>query len=540
MHSFPFGRTTIAILFAASVLSANLASADEISWFTKLDSATQVAAQGNKLVLLHFTSEASRDGRTVDTYVYTHPAVQREFNQNVVGVRIDAPSQKSLVQEYGVPSLPYDVVITPAGRVVMRRKSPTNASSYQKMLTDLSGIINSLGEGSDPSLKQSLAEIEEAMNANPRLIAQTASFTPELPTHDAPLPSVNSRELARRVNSPTTQTQKPGSVVKNPFVKEPPVAVAADQPPQERRITNSFHATQLTQNSFGAQLQPDRSFQRSTEGDLLTLEPEDQVESLVPQRQIPNHDLQPLKTSDVAAKLVRQQAEEKLQQFKPEPKLVMSDKFYGKHTAVQSAGLGNYQAKINLPKPKMIPSQVVAIPNNAADNQPMVMRHQVPAQMASTGNRNIHHRSTDTPIEKGLAEAAKVPAKSEFALRGKCPVSLLSEGRWVDGDENFGCIHRNRIYLFANKACLTQFQSDPDAYSPILAGYDPVIYKETGNLVDGKEEYGVFMGKTPNQRIVLFDSMETRTKFQANPRIYLETVRQAMSKSGGASSDIVR
>ena len=74
-----------------------------------------------------------------------------------------------------------------------------------------------------------------------------------------------------------------------------------------------------------------------------------------------------------------------------------------------------------------------------------------------------------------------------------------------------------------------------DAFSPILAGYDPVVFEETGRLVDGSEEYGVFMGKAPQQRIVLFASPETRARFQLEPRKYLQTVRQAMDKSSSAT-----
>jgi hypothetical protein len=59
-------------------------------------------------------------------------------------------------------------------------------------------------------------------------------------------------------------------------------------------------------------------------------------------------------------------------------------------------------------------------------------------------------------------------------------------------------------------------------------------------LTDGEEEYGVFMGKADHQRVVLFSTPETRAKFQKEPRKYLDTVRQAMKSSGGASSELVR
>ena len=79
------------------------------------------------------------------------------------------------------------------------------------------------------------------------------------------------------------------------------------------------------------------------------------------------------------------------------------------------------------------------------------------------------------------------------------------------------------------------FQADPDANSPILAGYDPVIYQEAGRLVDGLAKHCVFMGKVPMQRIVLFANAQNRARFQSEPKKYLESVRQAMLKTGASS-----
>jgi len=61
----------------------------------------------------------------------------------------------------------------------------------------------------------------------------------------------------------------------------------------------------------------------------------------------------------------------------------------------------------------------------------------------------------------------------------------------------------------------------------MLAGFDPVVYHEQGELVEGLVENGIFMGRTPEQKVVLFKDAATRSKFQASPKDYLETIRQA-------------
>ena len=252
-----------------------------------------------------------------------------------------------------------------------------------------------------------------------------------------------------------------------------------------------------------------------------------------------NPDLKRLDQSDVAARLVREQAQQKRASFKSDPKLVTEDRFYGSHSARQSGSevAGSYQAKINLPQE----SQKVAgfvppkPPSFGSDTAASVMNRDVeplgPKVSLASTSVSVLQDSAGGPIQDGLDKASATPAQPNYALHGKCPVALLTDSKWVDGDESIGCVHRNRIYIFSDQESLQTFQSDPDAYSPILAGYDPVIFEETGRLVDGLEEFGVFMGKTPKQRIVLFASPDTRARFQLEPRKYLQTVRQAMDKS---------
>lgn len=122
------------------------------------------------------------------------------------------------------------------------------------------------------------------------------------------------------------------------------------------------------------------------------------------------------------------------------------------------------------------------------------------------------------------------PAPTKFALNGNCPVSLLTISKWVPGDERFGCTHRGKTYLFASREHMDTFLESPDQYSPVLAGFDPVAFSEKGELNDGKESLGVFMSKGGQQKIVLFESVENRNKFQQDPKRYLEAVRVATEK----------
>ena len=144
---------------------------------------------------------------------------------------------------------------------------------------------------------------------------------------------------------------------------------------------------------------------------------------------------------------------------------------------------------------------------------------------------SVAQASSTADVTSGSKSEADSAARSKYALKGKCPVTLLSQGRWVNGKKEIGCVHRDRVYLFASAANREAFLADPDRLSPLLAGFDPVIFEETGKLVEGEEAFGTFMGKKPNQRIVLFKTSDTRGRFQNDPSKYLNAVRRAMTNN---------
>lgn len=642
-RSIAFLRSHLALaaIFLALV-TTSVCSAD-IQWAPNVDSAQRVAAASNKLVLLHFQAEWSRPCRDLETFVFSDPGVQRSFAENVVAVRIDSEKELALIEKFGVQKVPFDVVLTPAGKVVIKRPSPKTGSEFSRMIDGLGRKMAKMEQGGT-TINKDLETLDQAVrqaNSNfkdQKEVVKTASFTPGFPYPQGQGPSFESGELKRK-----------SQVVQNPFVESTQSSGGAAFKPQSEmaNVPNQFQANpigmgpaqtlgppaqlpppltapaplkiknksalivpgeiarpeelQLTQQSldeFAPPVPPglagDNSFLPTTEsGQQWSSNPvpngaADEIEAafsnpktpaqqvsqstpqsiplqlngadieepiVTPDQSFPvKPELYPLRQSDVAAKLIREQAERKVAGFKAEPQRVMADKFYGQQSAQQiNQVAGNYQAKINIPQnnndfvpepPAMgsADAQIVVNGKNPTPNNPGMgfnaSRQNIPAQPVSTTRSMV--RPPTPNMAPGLEAAAAKPTPSKFALHGKCPVTLLTETKWVEGDQEFGCVHRNRIYIFASLANLELFKTDPDAYSPILAGYDPVVFAETGRLVDGNEQYGVFMGKAPKQRIVLFASPETRARFQMEPRRYLEHVRQAMVTSGGASSTFMR
>ncbi|MFK7770139.1 MAG: thioredoxin family protein [Mariniblastus sp.] len=816
-QSFPLTLLVVNLaIFAGMFLPQGISA--QIVWHPDVATATKAAAENNKLVMMHFTASWCRPCRTLDTFVFTNRGVQRVFEDNVAAVKIDVDKQPELAREYGVLSVPSDVAMTPAGRVVSKRKSPKDPSAYVRMVSGYSKILSEGTEGEKAAVVQNLAELQELMaSKQPKFEGQPTSFTPDAPSYKAPAPSYHAGELQRKsrfVTNPfapkaapvqpkpqhvanafapasaqqaqpnfngqaQNQFQPPAQNQEQAFLVEPqiqgravslpaasavssgstaadfappsqdrsqlvqqpagqlmappqmqPVQVpsnasggnqfqvdpnggldqaaveqmfasqrqAADSlnsiqskvavptpnrvasaptismpraqdsvtqhflppsrhqsfqgpaiqnpsiqsPVQQGQLNNQISPNQINANQINAnpinanqinsnlsepnQTQPPSGqlnapplakptpqweqpvvvsprppveikvadvvqgeFQFENEPQPMNVTPVSpnanqmstgfapgnvvpdsrgvapmapgstaqsapNVAPSVPPRNIA---LQRLEQSDVAARLIREKAQKKINAFKAEAKIVTDDKFYGSPRAEQADGtVGNYQAKINFPSSKNSHpgAENVASENSEFDAKAQIVmdddrkfsRQQTKATSASS-KKNLRQPSGTMGegnfaghSSAGLQHAAKKPTKPEFALHGKCPVTLLTESKWAAGNEKWGCIHRNRIYIFASQEKLQQFQSDPDAYSPILAGYDPVVFHETGELVDGLEEHGVFMGKAPHQRIVLFANAKTRAQFQQQPRKYLDVVRQAMSNSGGSSSTLIR
>jgi YHS domain-containing protein len=120
--------------------------------------------------------------------------------------------------------------------------------------------------------------------------------------------------------------------------------------------------------------------------------------------------------------------------------------------------------------------------------------------------------------------ASKAPP---IALEGYCPVTLLESMKWKKADKRFGAIHRGRTYLFVSEAEQQKFLARPDAYSPLLSGYDPVVFAQKGETVVGSRAFGLLY----NKQICLFVSEESLQAFKASPKIYADTAHTAMQQA---------
>lgn len=125
------------------------------------------------------------------------------------------------------------------------------------------------------------------------------------------------------------------------------------------------------------------------------------------------------------------------------------------------------------------------------------------------------------PPQPQLAAAPTGPPV--LGLDGYCPVQLYEHYRWVPGRPQWGAIYEGRTYLFAGQQEQQMFLADPARYSPVAAGFDPVLVLDQGQQVPGRREFGVVC----DGRVFLFASEASRARFEQSPDRYAAPVLTA-------------
>jgi len=98
---------------------------------------------------------------------------------------------------------------------------------------------------------------------------------------------------------------------------------------------------------------------------------------------------------------------------------------------------------------------------------------------------------------------------------------------WTKGDVRYGAIHRGRTYIFPTAADQQKFLSDPDRFSPVISGNDPVVALEKNEIVPGRRQFGLVY----EDRMILFSSKDSYEKFVKESKRYTTELQQALQSS---------
>ncbi len=139
------------------------------------------------------------------------------------------------------------------------------------------------------------------------------------------------------------------------------------------------------------------------------------------------------------------------------------------------------------------------------------------------------------PVGPAYDAPAAPPTGPRFAVDGYCVVSLVEQlhlpveqQKWRKGDPRWGAVHRGQTYLFAGPGEQQRFLANPDYYTPVLSGHDPVLFLEQGQLLEGRREFGF----THEGKIYMFASEANLQKFWGARDMFISRVQQAMNSQG--------
>ncbi|MBC8357034.1 MAG: thioredoxin family protein [Planctomycetes bacterium] len=162
------------------------------------------------------------------------------------------------------------------------------------------------------------------------------------------------------------------------------------------------------------------------------------------------------------------------------------------------------------------------------------------AQNQVAPSQSTQHPSNVAPQNRYGVRAQPQPSAPQpqpndgqprISLEGYCPVTLVQNRVWTPGDKKWGAVHEGRVYLFAGPEQQKQFLANPHVYAPLMAGYDPVRFAETGQLVPGRREFGLYIDD-PGP-IALFADEAALERFHTNSGYYFNIIRQAKAQRAG-------
>lgn len=184
------------VVMGVLLLNSVALGQDSLRWQPTLEGAKRLAAQTDRLVLIHFWADWCQPCRVMDRDVYPQQEVISAMQTHFVPVRINADYFPATSKQYGVTALPVDVILTPGGQVVEKIQGVTLAPQYAARLQQVAlaakqgrrgpyvqgppGPSSSPSSSTRPNLPPAVAS---APSGPPGIASRAASNVPTQP-HD--------------------------------------------------------------------------------------------------------------------------------------------------------------------------------------------------------------------------------------------------------------------------------------------------------------------------------------------------------------------
>lgn len=488
-------RIALLTCLATSLLCGRLPAEELISWHEDLDEARRISQQYKVPILVHFYGDQCMPCKTLEKNVFTRPEVASTMQRYFVPVRFNATQDRRTAAEFGVHSWPTDVFVGPDGKVLTQGVCNQNANAYLQNL-------------------QSVAVMNRDRNA---MLASNQPATQAATGAGAPYgrtAAANLQQAAPGRDGAPSPYNNPASGA-NPYAAQGPVSGLANAGesslPSPSWAGQSAHGQAASGQATAGPLGPETAARLHRSETALD----------------PTH-----KDANLPQSASWQTMSANSGTLASAPSIPTSPAPDTAQAATSTtAGAGHRQPVIIENKPgyaTLSPSRGSIVENphfasQAHPEPPAATTDHVAAYSSPQATASASSPSPSTRLPGQLvshsnapknAAAPSQPEASVPALSGFCPVALISGGQWVEGKPEHAVRHRGRVYFLSNPEAVQSFLRSPDAYSPVLSGYDPLIFLSQGRLVEGSVYDGL---KDPTQnQILLFATPENKAFFQEN------------------------
>jgi YHS domain-containing protein len=506
-----FTLATVLGMLIIPTLTLSAHAQDGLRWERSLESARQMAAASNRLLLLHFWDEGCPPCQRLEQQVFSNPNFGQALSAHYVAVKVKMSDNPAVVKQYGIDRMPMDVVATPRGQALFKSVSPQDGTQYV-------GQLMQAAFNAQRTVQQAALPNETSMN-----IGNPAATMP---------PPMTSADL----NAAPTYNTAPPSSAQIPSNSLPTDSVPANAPAASSAPSSSLPSSNSLPPSKSTTTD-DRYADYYARRQAVSQDPAGPAASSAPATAWtpPSNNPPPMASSSPP--------------LNNPPSAQTSESRY----ATQAPATAPYMAPTNPPPSNSIDQPNVAwappTPPPPYGNQPVATGPAnpyaglgAPAQNSFASQQPLAQQPVAQPNPSNPPFAGSPYANQTVAsppmqglpqipqgspplgLEGYCPVSLAEKRSWTRGNSQWGAIHRGRTYLFISQAEQQKFLANPDMYSPMLSGNDPVLQLQQNQAVPGRREHGVFY----NNRIYLFANEATLKEFTQAPNRYDAMIIQAM------------
>jgi thiol-disulfide isomerase/thioredoxin len=492
----PISKGTISVtsrlapfLWLALALACGTVFAQEsIRWAPDINSARRASAEFKVPLLIHFYGDGCLPCKTLEQRVLSQSEVISTLNKFFICVKVNATQDRQVAAEFQVHSWPTDVFVSPDGKTLYQGVCQQDVRAYTNILENVK-VMNR-----DRNVMLAATQPVQPQNG---IAQQVAPMGAQNMTPGLPPPGTN---LATRSTTPSfygdqnsgTQTvgqqQLPPSMPPTQFVQSGPLL--ANTQPQAIGGSTPGAQQQLQQP-------PAPSFMNTPNGQLpLATAPQGRLASPVDERiaaaqrtSLPNAPAtnqmsQSLGMPQTDAPSTNRQTSVTLGATQAGP--TANDARGANWSQANLAQATTGQAVDNPYYQRPQAAEATPAASNWADSG--ASRGTIPAQQVSFQPRSNSTNNTSTVNEQASAQSgtnvaastANPPAAAtesgKPALDGYCPVALRSTGGWTQGDPRFAVRHRGRVYWLSNEEARNEFLKAPDNQSPVLSGYDPMLF----------------------------------------------------------------